>query len=373
MGLSLALASALLAWNAPCPAVRDRHCHGLLPPLSPPPPPARSVSVDALQNWTANDKVLWGLQVSKAAAASNRTGTSGTFTIRSPRNGTLSGVAVNATASASGVCGALDCGGGAAAPATVAVGVPITCTYTCDDDVTAATVGFAVDGYAFSSAATLVTRVDLLGDTACVKLTDPLFSQTEPAWAPRTICQDSAAAAFAAFSFEAAPSAPAARECAAFTDTYTVTDVAFLETVQLSALQASDSAEATVPCPKPTFGDGGSGGARAQATLVMTRNWNWWVAGSSGRRLGGARAATAVRAQLQHQRCSSTAGAAHSHAAPFARPLPPSTRTLAASVVQNQDANGKVWWRNTLAKNEIAGTPAEQVRRPAGSATPTAA
>jgi hypothetical protein len=238
--------------------------------------------------------VLWGLQVSKAAAASNRTRTSGTFTIRSPRNGTLSGVAVNATASSGGACGALDCGGGAPAPATVTAGVPITCTYTCDDDVTAATVGFAVDGYAFSSAATLVTRVDLLGDTACVKLTDPLFSQTEPAWAPRTICQDSTAAAFAAFSFEAAPPAPAPGECAAFTDTYTVTDVAFLRTVQLGALQASDSAEATVPCPKPTFGDGGGGSAQAQATLVMTRNWNWWVAGSCGRRSGGARAAAAA-------------------------------------------------------------------------------
>jgi hypothetical protein len=271
-------------------------------------------------NWTAAGKTDWALQVSKVEDTPIRSTTTGTLTIRSPRNGTITNFAINATSTAGGGCTLDGCGAGpGGAPVTVTAGTPLTCGYTCALNVTGVTVSMLINGFALSTAATVVAKTDIFFDTECVRLIDPLFSQTEPAaWVTRTICQNSPATAFQQFTFSARPPAPGAGQCAEFDDLYTFSNTALLTTALLGVPAGSSTAPVTVPCPKPGFG---AGGAVATASVALTRNWLW---------------------------------------------------NLTALVMADQDATGKIWWRNALTLNELNSTLKEVRRRRArpGAALP---
>ena len=88
-------------------------------------------------------------------------GSAGTFAFASPRNTTLTAAYANGTG---GSCGAANCS--VAIGGTVLANTPVTCTFTCDNTTTSATVSFGLNGAIRTSSRVAVTNAPVLaGDT----------------------------------------------------------------------------------------------------------------------------------------------------------------------------------------------------------------
>jgi hypothetical protein len=185
----------------------------------------------------------------------------GSFTISSPRNGSLTSVTVTGTG---GACGAPDCGGATALVANK----PITCRYNCSSSVTSVVPSFAVDSYPVTGAAVAVVPIPVDGDTACVTLTDPVVKAIDAAaWGTdKKVCYNSTGTAFTVDVRSRTP-APRADQCLACAPSYTLANTAFISTFGLNASLGSSGVVATLPCAPCTV----------VATLngTITRNWEW--------------------------------------------------------------------------------------------------
>ena len=88
-------------------------------------------------------------------------GSAGTFTFVSPRNTTLTAAYITGTG---GSCSAANCS--VAIGGAVRANVPVTCTFTCDNDTSSASVSFGLNGVITTSSSVTVTSGPVLaGDT----------------------------------------------------------------------------------------------------------------------------------------------------------------------------------------------------------------
>jgi hypothetical protein len=357
--------------------------------MHPAPCPARWITSRVDTNWTGT-KTVWGWQAYWAAAAPDRRPTTGMFRIQAPRNGSLSGLTIQPNGA--GSCSAPVCGGGGV-PSTVQAGAPIGCSYTCTDDVLSVTISCTIDGFVFSSGTVGVQMIPFDGPSKCVTLTSALFktySSGGGGWSDRVYCTNGGALNYTTFA--ANPQPPGAGQCSYFDQTYDFTNTMVLNLNGPGTFVNSSDAAVTVPCPQPTFGTGANGAAAANATLVMTRNYNWcaggggcpgwggwaWVLGAM--QVGPARA-PGVRLHAPWGRTGAAPRAACSPAAapapagrrapswspPSPRPDPPpllhrTLRTIATrsvSVSQTQ-----MIWSVGMVRTFVDSTPAPTVGRP---------
>jgi hypothetical protein len=268
-------------------------------------------------------------------------GVSGSFGIMTPRNGTLTSVAV---AGANGTCGQPDCAG----VTNLVAGVPVVCTFNCTTGTTAVTPSFSVDNYLVTGSTANVTAAPVNGDTfwcACARarrgralppsecgvargrllvassecapptpspfarsviIDDPYLRTitTTPAYSARTVCANSSAGTRTQTHTSAWP-APAAGQCEACTPLYSVpavgANVATLRTRDGGVPLMNASVVFNATC-KPA--------CSAAVTLLSNRTLNWdWCA--RAQRTGGGRAAAA------RQPAAGLHGAARLRVAPF--------------------------------------------------------
>jgi hypothetical protein len=129
------------------------------PPLKPL-APHRTVS-SVYQGLDAAGKLKWQNSITAAQGADVfLPGSAGTYSFVSPLNSTLTAAYVNGTG---GACGMPNC--------TVAVGGLVTanrtvsCSFTCDDNVTSATVSFGLNGVVTTSSPVTVTNAPVRNGT----------------------------------------------------------------------------------------------------------------------------------------------------------------------------------------------------------------
>jgi hypothetical protein len=263
----------------------------------------RSLATSVVNAQNAQGDIEWGVAISNTPGADSYAPLTGTFTLRSPRAGALSGATVAGDA---GACTAT-------CPGTATAGVDVTCSYTCPGGTTTITPSVAVDGYVLTGAAKVVSWTAVPGPTGCVVLSDGLFAALEPSsWTgDRQVCWNSASSAYN-FTFPTTPPAPGPTQCPTFASNYSVrrpgcrhaqeswnvenagsgrgngwafllrssllplppstrvtqvTNEAVLKQSTNQAQLATDTQTATLPCPQALLTN--------SVSYVYTMNWYW--------------------------------------------------------------------------------------------------
>jgi hypothetical protein len=181
----------------------------------------------------------------------------GSFTITSPRSGTLTAVIVAGT---NGTCGVPLCN----STGTIVANQVVMCRFNCSSSTTSLVPSFAVDGYNVTGASVPVTPIFVDGDTGCVTLTDPLWASNgipKLAAAGKKICTTTTE------NLPTSTPAPDATQCLRCAASYTVNNTASIKTFGLGIPLGSSTATAVIPCKACTV--------TASISGTITRQWEW--------------------------------------------------------------------------------------------------